>query len=66
MSKKARYYKPLSTSGDSLHSPFPFVNRLFSTLFSPGLAKTIEDDGTFVDREAVGSGSLGSLSTLLK
>ena len=35
-------------------------------LFAPTLAKTMEDDGTSVDREPVGSGSLGSLSTLLK
>ena len=33
-------------------------------LFTPALAKRMEDEGTFVDRESVGSGSLDSLSTL--
>ena len=47
-------------------APFPFANRLFSTLFTPALDKTMEDDGTFVGREPVGTGSFGSLSTLLK
>ena len=58
MSKSVRYYKPSSTLGDSLtYSPFPFANRLFSMLFTPALAKTIEDNSTFVDREPVGSGT---------
>ena len=35
-----------------------------STLFTSSLAKTMEGDGTFIDRESVGSGSLGSLSML--
>ena len=39
-------------------APFPFANRLFSTLFTLALAKTMEDNSTFVDREPVGSGSL--------
>ena len=58
MSKSVQYYKPSSTLGDSLtYSPFPFANRLFSMLFTPALAKTIEDNSTFVDRESVGSGT---------
>ena len=58
MSKSVRYYKPSSTLGDSLtYSLFPFANRLFSMLFTPALAKTIEDNSTFVDRESVGSGT---------
>ena len=40
------------------HSPFPFTNRLFSMLFTPMSAKTMEDGGTFVGRQPVGSGSL--------
>ena len=63
MSKSVRYYRHWATAW---RSPFPFVNRLFSMLFTPALAKTMEDIGTFVDREPVGSGSFGSLSTLLK
>ena len=66
MSKRARYYKPSSTLGDSLHGPFRFTNRLFQHTLHPALAKTMEDNGTFIDKEPVGSGSFGSLSTLLK
>ena len=61
--QSVRYYRHWATAW---RSPFPFVNRLFSMLFTPALAKTMEDIGTFVDREPVGSGSFGSLSTLLK
>ena len=47
-------------------APFPSPTDSSSTLFTPGLAKTMEEDGTSVGREPVGSGSFGSLSTLLK
>ena len=45
-------------------APFPSPTDSSSTFFTPALAKTMEDDSTFVDREPVGSGSLGSLSKL--
>ena len=46
-------------------APFPFANKLFQhALFTPSLTKWMEDEGTFMDRESAGSGSLDSLSTL--
>ena len=55
-----------ATAWRSSPGHFPSPTDSSCTLFIPALAKTMENDSTCIDREPVGSGSLGSLSTLLK